>query len=155
MIKLFGFFLTGIFVFGAYFISPIRVVENKTTSAEVYSFIEEDKTNENIYIAYEYDCGDFSMDLYSNAKEQGLTVWIVNLLFATGGSGHAFVVFDTIDEGLIFVEPQSDAIYAFPEVNGYLCYKDGSGCDPRQIIIVRFADCSDRDNCVYYIYPQP
>ncbi|KXA90145.1 hypothetical protein AKJ40_03375 [candidate division MSBL1 archaeon SCGC-AAA259M10] len=102
--------------------------EPKPTYKEVKEFLEEDTTNENEYVPppenfhYEsrpYTCGSFSATLSRNASERNMRSGIVTLFYAGKSGlvgGHSIVAFDTVDRGLIFVEPQTDKIYPDLEV---------------------------------------
>lgn len=77
------------------------------TYSEMMSFLRADDTDKAEYIKDEYACTEFATDLCNSAEEEGIRCAYVTLKFA-GGSGHAIVAFDTIDKGLIYIEPQYD-----------------------------------------------
>lgn len=100
------------------------------TYAQAVAFIGEDRTNENEYIEDTYGvyvCSHFARDVCNNAEEQGLRCAFVELRYPDG-TGHVIVAFNTIDEGLVYFEPQSDEI-AKPVVGKrfYLCIETGPG----------------------------
>ncbi len=77
------------------------------TLAEVRSFMREDITDQNDYITDVYMCGDFANDVHNNAEQAGIrTGWVAILLEAEDGSTsyHDCNVFNTIDEGIIFID---------------------------------------------------
>lgn len=74
---------------------------------EMMSFISADDTDKAEYIKDEYECTDFATNLCNNAEEKGIRCAYVSIRFP-GGSGHAIVAFNTIDRGLIYIEPQFD-----------------------------------------------
>jgi predicted RNase H-like nuclease (RuvC/YqgF family) len=76
------------------------------TYKEVKDFIEKDKTNENKYIPGKYVCIDFAKDVNNNAEKEGIRTALVIVYFKNGT--HALVAFETIDKGLVFIEPQAD-----------------------------------------------
>lgn len=79
------------------------------TYQEVLQFLNDDRTDENEYIEGSYGayvCSHFARDLCNNAEKQGIRSAFVELRY--DGSGHTIVAFNTIDEGLVFFEPQSD-----------------------------------------------
>ena len=80
------------------------------TYKEVVTFLEQDKTDKNEYVDDTYGvyvCSHFARDVCNNAEEEGLRCAFVDLRYSDGG--HAIIAFDTIDEGLVYFEPQSDA----------------------------------------------
>lgn len=76
---------------------------------QMMDFIREDRTDKERYIEGEYVCENFSMDVCNNAEEEGIRCAYVSLWFPEG-IGHAIVAFNTIDKGLIYIEPQSDEL---------------------------------------------
>jgi hypothetical protein len=78
------------------------------TYAEVVEFIASDQTDKNIY-ASDYVCVNFAADLKSNAFYAGFRAGCVYLQFPERYH-HGIVCFNTVDRGLIFVEPQTDEI---------------------------------------------
>jgi len=79
------------------------------TYRQMVSFIEKDKTEREQYIEDEYICQDFAMDVCNHAEEEGIRCAYVNILFPDG-KGHAIVAFNTIDRGLVYIEPQTDEL---------------------------------------------
>jgi len=79
------------------------------TYKQMMSFIEKDKTDRKHYIEDEYICQNFAMDVCNHADEEGVRCAYVSLWFPDG-RGHAIVAFNTIDRGLICIEPQSDGL---------------------------------------------
>ncbi len=77
------------------------------TYQEMVNFISGDDTDKAEYITGEYECTDFATRLCNNAEEKGIRCAYVSIRFP-GGSGHAIVAFNTIDKGLIYIEPQYD-----------------------------------------------
>ena len=76
---------------------------------EVITFLGQDKTDENRYVegAYGiYVCSHFVRDVGNNAEEAGLRSAFVELRYLDGG--HAIIAFDTIDEGLVYFDAQTD-----------------------------------------------
>lgn len=90
-------------------ISPIEtsVVRRPHTFAEVILFLEEDNVNLNEY-GPNYVCRHFALDLRENAIKKSFSCAFV--LAIKKDECHALVAFDTIDEGIIFVEPQTDEV---------------------------------------------
>lgn len=78
------------------------------TYNEVLEFISSDKTDENEYDPGSYTCINFAADVKNNAFYKGYRCGYVYILFPD--SGHAIVCFNTVDRGLVFIEPQSDDV---------------------------------------------
>jgi hypothetical protein len=78
------------------------------TYKQMMSFIREDETDKRRYIEGEYVCENFAMDICNNAEEKGIRCAYAMIAFLEGG--HAIVAFNTIDRGLIYIEPQYDDI---------------------------------------------
>lgn len=77
------------------------------TYSQMMRFLRVDDTDKAKYIKGEYECIEFAADLCNRAEEEGIRCAYVAIKFP-GGIGHTIVVFNTIDEGLIYIEPQSD-----------------------------------------------
>lgn len=77
------------------------------TYEEVVAFLQRDKTDENEYDLDDYVCSHFARDVCNNAEAAGFRCAFVEIRYSD--SGHAIVVFDTIDQGLIYFDPQFDA----------------------------------------------
>lgn len=78
------------------------------TYQEMENFIAADKTNQNTYIYPTYVCWNFAGDVTNNAFTAGFRCGFVYVSFPD--SAHAIVCFTTIDQGLVFIEPQDDSI---------------------------------------------
>ncbi|MDI6814647.1 MAG: hypothetical protein QMC90_00975 [Dehalococcoidales bacterium] len=76
------------------------------TYKEVITFLKEDKTDKNKYVEDTYVCSHFARDVGNNAEAKGLRCAFIVLRYPDGG--HAIIAFNTIDEGLVYFEPQSD-----------------------------------------------
>jgi len=77
------------------------------TYNEMMSFIDDDDTDKAEYIPGEYECTDFATNLCNRAEEEDIRCAYVSIRFP-GGRGHAIVAFNTVDKGLIYIEPQYD-----------------------------------------------
>lgn len=81
-----------------------------------------DRTNENEY-SEQYTCLDFTADVKNNAFASGYRCGYVAIDFLA--YAHAIVCFNTVDQGLIFIEPQWDDIVklvigqSYSNINGY------------------------------------
>jgi hypothetical protein len=77
------------------------------TYAEAIAFVNSDTTDENEY-SETYVCLHYSADFKNNAFEAGYRCGYTHIKFPE--TAHAIVCFNTVDEGLIFIEPQLDDI---------------------------------------------
>ncbi len=77
------------------------------TYQEMMDFISSDDTNQNTY-STDYICFDFAADVINNAFVEGYRCGFVYVTFPN--SDHGMMCFDTVDQGLIFIEPQDDNI---------------------------------------------
>ena len=75
-----------------------------TTYANLTIFLENDHTEDMLYVDPNYTCSDFATALHDSAEAQGIKCGIVNVQFEGQSIGHAFDVFPTSDKGLIFVD---------------------------------------------------
>jgi hypothetical protein len=89
-------------------INNIITVYHKANYNDVETFLEIDKTDDLEYIPDVFDCKSFASTLKSNANKQGMLCAVVITDYSA--SSHAINAFDTLDRGIIFVEPQSDII---------------------------------------------
>lgn len=94
------------------------------TYSEALRFMWMDQTDKHMYME-NYTCLNFAADFKGNALEAGYKCGFVYLKFPEGA--HALVCFNTTDRGIVFIEPQFDAIMRV-EVgirywvdNGFLC----------------------------------
>ena len=83
-----------------------RVELHNPTYEELREFLTSDKTDANLYIKGVYMCANFAADVNNNAELQGIRAAYV-IIHAREWS-HAIVAFETVDRGLIFIEPILD-----------------------------------------------
>ncbi len=83
-----------------------RVELYNPTSGELKEFLADDKTDSSPYIKGEYIHYDFSAELNNNAEASSIRAAYV--LIRSEDWEHAIVAFETVDRGLVFIEPQSD-----------------------------------------------
>ncbi len=76
------------------------------TYRELQHFLDRDKTDEKKYVKDGYVCVDFAAAVNNNAEAKGIRSAYVSLVYPD--SGHAIVAFQTIDRGLVYIEPQLD-----------------------------------------------
>ena len=84
-----------------------RLVETHNPAySELVEFLAADKTDSKPFIDGEYVCFDFTAELNNNADANGIRAAYVRI---RGDEwSHAVVAFETVDRGLVFIEPQSD-----------------------------------------------
>jgi hypothetical protein len=87
------------------------------TYKEAVQFIRSDQTDKNQY-NQSYTCVNFANDFRDNALNEGYRCGYVAIEF--GETNHAIVCFNTSDNGLIFIEPQTDEIVALTPEQPYL-----------------------------------
>jgi len=97
-------------------------VRNPTYN-EAILFKATDQTDKNTYDEISYTCTNFAADFKNNAFDVGYRCGLVEI--ESPSLSHAIVCFDTIDRGLIFIEPQWDDIVtltiglSYSELNDY------------------------------------
>lgn len=125
--------------------SPMTLINNEGNTPasynEVYTWLQEDKTNEIEYDLDTFKCVDFAENLHNNAESAGFKCGIVLLTYETimhlDGSrsytGHSINVFQLDNGDLLYVDPLTDLIaivetgsnYAVWDLNGNtIFYKD-------------------------------
>ena len=83
-----------------------RVELHNPTYQELREFIVRDSTDSNPYIKGVYMCADFAADVNNNAEFQGIRAAYV--IIHAREWNHAIVAFETVDRGIIFIEPMLD-----------------------------------------------
>jgi hypothetical protein len=76
------------------------------TYAEVMAFLNEDRTDKNEYDRDTYDCSHFTRDVSDNAEKRGFRSAAVLIDFVE--NAHVIVAFNTVDRGMVYIEPQFD-----------------------------------------------
>jgi len=102
---------------------------------EVIAFLRQDKTDENEYDGSSYGvyvCSHYARDVCNSAEHAGFRCAFVEIRYME--SGHAIVAFDTIDEGLVYFEPQNDWVV-------------------KPVIDKRYYQCVEPDEGYYYEEP--
>jgi len=90
------------------------------TTQQVMDFLAQDKTDLREYDKASYVCADFAHDLVNNAALAHIKAWEVVIYFHHA-IGHVIVAFQTNDNGVIYIEPQSDATYPFIQAGFPAC----------------------------------
>lgn len=73
------------------------------TYSEMLSFLRNDKTDMHRYIPNQYVCADYAEELQSNAAYEGWNCAYVTVTF-NDGTKHACNAFNTVDQGLVFID---------------------------------------------------
>jgi archaellum component FlaC len=89
------------------------------TYEEAMAFINSDLTDLNLYTPT-YVCYDFTADFIANAQGAGFRCGFVYMEFSD--SAHAIACFNTVDQGLIYVEPQNDNLVTVAVGQNYQSY---------------------------------
>ena len=76
------------------------------TYREAVAFLKRDKTDKNEYDEETYVCSHFAREVCNNAEAAGLRCAFVTIRYPDGG--HSIIAFETIDEGLVYFDAQSD-----------------------------------------------
>lgn len=98
--------------------------------SELAAFIAEDETDKNTYDSDTFNCQHFTQTVNDNAESQGIRCAVVVIYFEETNTGHMIVGFNTTDQGMVYVEPQSDEwVENFVVGNEYWtdCIVPGSG----------------------------
>jgi hypothetical protein len=77
------------------------------TYQELVAFLREDKTDKNLYVPGEYECGNFARDLHNNAEAAGIRAAFVAVHFYDE-IPHAINAFKTADLGLVYIDVTGD-----------------------------------------------
>jgi hypothetical protein len=107
----------------------------KPTYDEVITFIRQDYTEQ-----MGGNCLDSAARLNDNAIAQGIWCYVVLFNYFTGTSYgfHAIVAFDTVDKGMVYIEPQTDQVVQLElgeDYSQFLCA--GNKICPIQKMFVR------------------
>lgn len=85
-----------------------RFYQHNPTYNEVALFIARDKTDEIPFDFETFDCENYALEVNNNAEEIGIRCAVVVMYFEGTDVGHAIVGFETVDRGMVYVEPQTD-----------------------------------------------
>jgi len=79
--------------------------ENATnpTWEELITFLQKDDVDNRLYMDGLFVCADFAEMLHNNAEASGVKAAWINVDFAVG-EGHALNAFNTVDNGLVYVD---------------------------------------------------
>ncbi len=105
------------------------------TYEEAIQFLMSDQTNQNRYLEESYTCTDFATDFRENALKSGYECGYTVIRFPDLSS-HALNCFNTTDNGLIFIEPQTDEVV---EIHvGIQYWTSKAGLPPKNYTIVGY-----------------
>ncbi len=99
------------YVFGLYVGQTYGGGIRNPTYREMVNFLERDNTNQHWYLFPYYVCGDFAWDVWYNARKENIRCAYIGInlkISVFRHKGHALVMFETIDKGQTYIEPQSD-----------------------------------------------
>jgi hypothetical protein len=103
--------------------------------SELVSFVAEDLTDTLVYTDY-FTCVDFSNTFVRNFRNKGYYSCVAYVEFEKGA--HDFVAVNTTDMGVLYVEPQNDAIIYSLKVGDNYCAKVGWDCN---YVIKKLSSC--------------
>lgn len=98
------------------------------TFKEAMDFIIADRTNRNKWVRNVYECRHFATDVCNNARDASWNCAFVLLCYEH--RQHVVIAFNTIDRGLIYIDPQNDEIL-YPEVGN-----EYQGREIKEILVV-------------------
>jgi hypothetical protein len=78
---------------------------------ELKSFLLHDNTDEQLFVMGSFLCGDFTEMLHNNAEASGIRAAYVSLNLS-GGPQHACNAFNTIDDGLVYIDDTGRSSYS-------------------------------------------
>jgi hypothetical protein len=103
--------------------------------AELVRFVAEDLTDTLVYTDY-FTCVDFANTFVKNFRNRGYYSCVAYVEFEK--SAHDLVAVNTTDKGILYVEPQNDAIIYSLKVGDNYCAKVGWNCN---YIIKKLSSC--------------
>ncbi len=90
---------------------PVNLVNNSNATdpswLELKDFLISDRTNQQPYIEYSYECASYAEELHNHAEARGIRAAFVALFFLNELDGHALNAFYTKDRGLVFIDCSS------------------------------------------------
>ena len=100
-------------------VSGNTTIPQKVTYEQVVAWLKKDGTNTMPYDSEMFNCVDYAATVNNNAEVDGLKCGVFYIKNGTT-TAHMGVVFDTIDKGLVYAEPQFDWI--LPEIKVGMVY---------------------------------
>ena len=81
------------------------------TYRELLDFLSRDNTVKNKYDNPNFTCADFAVELQNHAESQDIRCGYTGLNFEGKTTGHAIDVFDTVDDGLVYVDTTGGKVH--------------------------------------------
>lgn len=81
------------------------------TYQELLDFLSTDNTVNNKYDNPNFTCADFAVELQNHAESQGIQCGYTGLNFVGKENGHAIDVFNTVDDGLVYVDTTGGKVH--------------------------------------------
>ena len=86
---------------------------------QVLDFIRTDLTDQLVYVdrdsssgATPFVCSDFAEIVHNNAEEAGIRAAYLSIDFEEGSIGHAINAFETLDQGLVYIDCTGQSFYS-------------------------------------------
>ena len=89
------------------------ILYRNPTFTELIRFLKDDPVDGYQFQENRYECRHFATDMDNNAEAAGLRCGFVLLCYEKGQ--HALNAFETVDRGIVYIEPQTDAV-VYPTV---------------------------------------
>lgn len=99
----------------------------KTEINQVKEVVEETNIDKNNFSYNDYTCLDYSYDLVSKLRENGIYACATGIYHETGA--HSNVAFKTNDDKVVFVEPMNDKVVKDLEVGDDYCERFDWSCN--------------------------
>jgi len=80
------------------------------TFEELQTFLRVNQIDKNEYQKHLYNCVSFTKDLLLDAKGRGIRGYFVIIELPKSDPHHAIAMFETVDKGTVYIEPQNDNI---------------------------------------------
>lgn len=116
------------------------IIDYSPTLEEVKNVLEETDIEDIPFDGENFNCYDYSIELIKAFRDRKIYSCLQILYFADGG-GHAIVVVNTSDYGLIHIEPQDDEILYSLEVGEDYCDKLNWYCQNENWTITSLRNC--------------
>ena len=97
------------------------------TLKKVKDLLKKDKTDEMEYLTGDFNCVDFSYTLIGAFKHENIYSCTTSIYFEDGA--HEIVALKTIENGLIYIEPQNDLIIYELKAGDDYCEKVDWDCE--------------------------
>lgn len=98
---------------------PVNLVNNdnavEPTWLELKDFLLSDKTDQQPYIEYSYECASYAEEVHNHSEARGIRAAFVAVFFLNDNEGHALNAFQTTDKGLVYINCQGYDTVAYIE----------------------------------------